>query len=161
MVYKNAIYNSLKYCFQGLQNDNRIYKRSWLRFIIDFPHTFNAPAFSEKATAKCILGNLGCFSGKRQRCTSGKRQPKKRISRKRVAFLFQCAEELWHTRPTREYASLKRSANAGLQGKEKTPGPKFRGLMRDKTSAGEGYFSVIMECHSWRERTLPLPSSLT
>ncbi len=66
--------------------------------------------FSEKATAKCILGNLGCFLARDKDvpqeksnpnrcfremrlpfhrnpgCFSEKRQPQKRISRKRVAF---------------------------------------------------------------------------
>ena len=61
MVYKNAIYNSLQNSFYCLQNDNRIYRRGGLRFIISSPYIDSTPAFPEKATTKPDYRKCGCF----------------------------------------------------------------------------------------------------
>ena len=40
------------------QNDNRFYRRSWLRLIICFPHT-SSPGISRKSNRKVYFGELG------------------------------------------------------------------------------------------------------
>ena len=108
--------------------------------------------FPEKATAKCILGNLGCFSGLRDKDVpqeksnpnwcfrekrlpfhrnpdyfSEKRQPKKLISRKRVAISLPVR------RRTVAPAPKARMCKPGTLDKY-----KFVGLCRKNCSTGSG-----------------------